>query len=165
MVADPPRNALSLFEHSRRETSSESAEEPAQRNQRFSARYSSPQERSPNLNLLRQFLTVYSEITLSWSILISSLWMSLIPYPSRKKYFTITLCSIRSIQIFITYFNVYIKYRSKGPQRQILWTDFLAEHIWLIQNWFSFDDVIQPLTILSPEKDRQEVRYFFTTLY
>jgi hypothetical protein len=30
------------------------------------------------------------------------LWISLLPYPLRKKYFPITLCSIRSIQISIT---------------------------------------------------------------
>jgi hypothetical protein len=55
------------------------------------------------LNLLSQFLTMDNEIALFWSVLTSSLWMSLLRYPLRKKYFIITLYSIRSIQIFITY--------------------------------------------------------------
>jgi hypothetical protein len=50
---------------------------------------------------------------LSWSILSNSLEMNLLPCPLRKKYFTITLCSIRSIQIFITYVNASIKWRSR----------------------------------------------------
>jgi hypothetical protein len=64
--------------------------------------------------------------------------MSLLPCLLRKKYFTIVLCSIRSIQIFRAHLSRYLKCRSTRPQCQTLWTDFLAEHIWLIQKliWF-----------------------------
>jgi hypothetical protein len=47
------------------------------------------------LNLLSQFLTMDNEIALFWNVFTNSLWISLLPCPLRKKYFTIILCSIR----------------------------------------------------------------------
>jgi hypothetical protein len=95
----------------------------------FPGRSSSPHERSPELNLLSQFLTVDSQIALSLSVHTSFLDMSLLPCPLKENYFTIALCLIRSIPIFLTYVNVCLKCRSKRPQCQTLWADFLAEHL------------------------------------
>jgi hypothetical protein len=39
----------------------------------------------------------------------------------------------------------------------------LSTYDWF-RNWFSFEDVIRLLTILSPEKDRQKVMYFFAIM-
>jgi hypothetical protein len=93
------------------------------------------------------------------------LWMSLLSCPLRKTYFTITLCSIQFIQIFITYFNRYIKCLSRKvfnarPYGQIF---SLNTYDWF-RNWFSSKDMIRLLTILSPERDRQRVSYFFAIL-
>jgi hypothetical protein len=53
-----------ITEHSRKETSSESAEEPEEIRGR-PGRSASRQERSPDLNLVRQFLMVDNEMALS----------------------------------------------------------------------------------------------------
>jgi hypothetical protein len=90
------------------------------------------------LNLLSQFLTTYNEIALSWSVLTSSLWISLLPCPLRKKYFIITLCSIQSIQIFITCLDISVKCRSKrfsAPDpmdRFFRWTHMIDSEIDLV---------------------------------
>jgi hypothetical protein len=42
---------------------------------------------------------------LSWSVLTSSLRMSLFPCLLRKKYFTITRCSVQSIEMFLTHIS------------------------------------------------------------
>jgi hypothetical protein len=108
---------------------------------------SSPQERLPYLNRLSQFFTVDSKIALSWSVFTSSLWMSLLPCLLRKKYFTITLCSIRSIQIFRTYLNGCVKIRSRTvlSARRYGQMFSLNAYNWF-RNWFSFEDIIRLLT-------------------
>jgi hypothetical protein len=69
----------------------------------------------------------------------------LIPCSSRKKYFTITLWSIRSIQIFITHFNIYqmpIK-RSSEPDsmdRFFRWTHMIHSKFDLVRGCYSAID-------------------------
>jgi hypothetical protein len=88
-------------------------------------RSSSPWEGPADLSLLSQFVTADSEIALFLSVLTSYSWMSLLPCPLRKKYFTITLCSIRSIQILITHLSADLKCRSRNvltarPEEEIV---------------------------------------------
>jgi hypothetical protein len=85
----------------------------------------------------------------------------LLSCPLRKKYFSITLCLIRSIQISIRYVDLYIKCRSKKILSARLDGQIfsLNTYDWF-RNWFSFEDIIRLLTILNPEKDKQGVKYF-----
>jgi hypothetical protein len=105
---------------------------------------------------------------LSWSVLTSFFWMSLLSCPLRKKYCIITLCSIRSIQIFITYLN--IPYRisqisiKHGPQRQTLSVFFLARHIWLIQTLISLGRCYAAMDNSQSWERSARGRCFFATL-
>jgi hypothetical protein len=94
------------------------------------------------------------------------LWMSLLPCPLRKKYFTIARCSIRSIQIFIAYRTISIKCRSGKSLSAIPYREIFSRKTYdWFRNWFGFEDFIRLSTIFSAEKSRQDVRYFFATLY
>jgi hypothetical protein len=72
---------------------------------------------------------------LFWSVLTSSLWMSLLPCPLRKKYFTIIFCLIRSGPSKYSWHPLHPRSNAdqKCSQHQPLWTDFLAEYKWSIQ--------------------------------
>jgi hypothetical protein len=117
------------------------------------------------MHLLNQFLRVDNEIALTWSVLTSSLWMSVLRCPLRKKYCTISLYSIRSIQIFTTYLRVHLDCRSKTILRTRRYRQIfsLDAYDWF-RNWFGFEDAIRLFTIVSPENDMHEVRGFLVAL-
>jgi hypothetical protein len=72
----------------------------------------------------------------------SSLWMSLLSYPLRKKYFTITLCSIQSVQICITHMSNVNQKRSSQPDpidRFARWTQMFDSQIdWVSRMSFGY---------------------------
>jgi hypothetical protein len=89
------------------------------------------------------------------------LWMSLFPCSLRKKYFIVTLCSIRSTQIFISYLNGYVKCKPRKVLSARLYVHIfsLNTYYWF-GNWVNFENAIWLLIIFGLEKDTQAVRYF-----
>jgi hypothetical protein len=77
---------------------------------------------------------------LSWNVLTSSLRMSLLQRLLWKKYSTITLCSIRSIQIFIIYISNPNWKQSSAPDhidRFSRWTHMINSEIdWILRMLF-----------------------------
>jgi hypothetical protein len=82
--------------------------------------------------------------------------MSLLSCLLRKKYFTMTPFSIRSIQIFPTSLPIYIKCLSKKVFSVRAYGQIFSLNIYdWFRNWFTFENLIRLSTTLSLEKDRQ----------